>query len=518
MPTIKTYGPAACSAALLCMAFPSWSFYPLAWIALIPLLWKTSSLPPAQAAKHFLLFGWLTHAFLLRWVLIHVFWVGGWAMLGNVLLALYYGLFWGVLGFSWRWIGTRLPKLPAALLIAVLWAGLEQIQTIPIVTYGCVGSLAYSQGPDLALLQLTALGGTALVAFVIVLSNAGIAMAIANKSYRLPHVLASALVLGAAHGIGAAMIGTTEYSDDPLTVGIFQSNFSIEMKHDPEYREEMIEIAAERSLVLDAHESIDLMLWPEALIMNSSYSPTVQEIISGFTEKADARLFTGAARHDGASYNSSYYIDTDGSLLGTYDKMRLAPFGEYVPFGDTIPFLGAILGNAGSLAAGEVAETYDIHDRRFGPLICFEVFFPSMSQKLIAKEADSLVVVTNLAWFGVSHLVLQEFHVARIRAIENRVPLIHASNTGISGVFDPYGRFKGMKGIVDQSGTYRSLREDLRPQDTIQHRLVGAFELPDAVESNASTLSAYTGWIFTILSGCILLVALATGRATGKKK
>lgn len=515
MQTIKTYGPTALSAALLCMAFPSWSFFPLAWIALAPLLWKTSSLPPLQAAKHFLLFGWLTHAFLLRWVLIHVFWVGGWAMLGNVLLALYYGLFWAVLGFLWRWIGIRLPKVPAALLIAVLWAGLEQFQTIPVVTYGCVGSLAYSQGPDLAFLQLTAFGGTALIAFIIVLCNASLAMAIASNSF---HAYTSILVLAAAHGIGAAMIGTTEYSDDPLTVGIFQSNFPIEMKHDPEYREAMVETAAERSLVLDAHEPVDLMIWPEALIMSSSYSPRVQEIVSGFTEKADARLFTGAARSDGAAYNSSYYIDTDGSLLGTYDKMRLAPFGEYVPFGDTIPFLGAILGNAGSLSAGDVAETYDIGDRRFGPLICFEVFFPSMSQKLVGKEADSLVVVTNLAWFGVSHLILQEFYVARIRAIENRVPLIHASNTGISGVFDPYGRFEGMTGIVDENGRYLPIREDLRPQDTIQHRLVGAFELPDAVESNASVLSAYTGWLFTILSGCMLLVAFATGRATGKKK
>jgi len=280
---LKTYGPSLLAAIGLSTAFPTWSLYPLAWVALAPLVFQCSSMPPAKAARRFLLVGWITHAILLRWVLVHVFWVGGWAVVGIVFLALYYALFWGALGFVWRWLGDRLPKVPSALLLAILWAGLEQVQTLPQVTPGCVGCLAYSQGPNLPLLQLTSIGGVALLAFIIVLANASLAFAFLDKARRVYYAAAFVLLIAIPHGIGALMIDDAEYKDDAFVVGILQSNFPIEMKHDREYWDEMVKTAAEKSARLDEKVSLDLMVWPEALIMDSALSPSIRKSVRDFT-------------------------------------------------------------------------------------------------------------------------------------------------------------------------------------------------------------------------------------------
>jgi apolipoprotein N-acyltransferase len=174
-------------------------------------------------------------------------------------------------------------------------------------------------------------------------------------------------------------------------------------------------------------------------------------------------LMTGAAR--GAettpggrlqAYNSIYLIDHDGSVLSVYDKLHLVPFGEFLPF-------QALLERAGLQQLTKVAGGFTPGDRRrlltvprapaALPLICYEIVFPGA----VVPKGDRpgwILNVTNDGWFGNSTGPYQHFQQARVRAIEEGLPLVRAANTGISAVTDPLGRIVaslplGFEGALD---------------------------------------------------------------------
>ena len=102
-----------------------------------------------------------------------------------------------------------------------------------------------------------------------------------------------------------------------------------------------------------------------------------------------------------------------------------------------------------------------------------------MSEALRRQGADFLVVITNLGWFGASNALEQELEQARLRAIETRLALVHCANTGLSGVFDPWGRFTATNAVVMPSGTFHWLREDPSARDLKQYRCLGALPVAE---------------------------------------
>ena len=172
-------------------------------------------------------------------------------------------------------------------------------------------------------------------------------------------------------------------------------------------------------------------------------------------------------------------MNPSGEVAGVYDKVRLAPMGEYVPFAAILPLVQAVVPSAaGGLTPGDELKVFEVDGRKFGPLICFEVFFPGMAAKLRRMGADFIVVITNLGWFGASNAIPQEFDVARLRAIENRLPWCTPRIPAFRGFLIRYGRFTPMNSAVDRFGNYYSIRSDLHPLQTARHRLVSAFDLP----------------------------------------
>lgn len=480
-----TYGPAVATGALLALSFPKWGLSTLAWVALVPLFCRAHRLSSRASFGHFLIAGWVFYSIQCYWLATNVYWAGGWALVGQQLLCLLMGLYWGAFGLTWHCVRTRVPRLAGAVFIALLWAAMEQLQGKLFTGFGW-GAIVYSQGPNLPVLQWAAIGGATLVSGIVVLVNALIVQGIVGGK-RLPYGVAAVLVVLAAHGVGYSLLGEPDYASRPFKVGLFQSNFPLEMKRDQEYTLEMVRNAAQKSRALVEYERsasdepVDLMLWPEALIMDEIDTPEIYAAVRGFTQDTGTSLYTGSHRADyGAegqgysAYNSSYLIDSAGSIIGQYDKIHLAPFGEYVPLSRFLPFVRQIVPSIGGLAAGTKAKVLETGERRLGPLICWEVAFPAMAERLRAKGADFLVVITNLAWFGSSNAIEQEIDIARVRAIETRLPLVHCANTGISGVLDPWGRLTLLNGRVDSRGQYYGLRKDLKPIETIGERLVGA--------------------------------------------
>ena len=156
-------------------------------------------------------------------------------------------------------------------------------------------------------------------------------------------------------------------------------------------------------------------------------------------------------------YNTAVMLDDVGRVVGTYDKVYLLAFGEYIPFGDLFPGLYDLLPESGRFAPGREVRAFQWGKRRIGVMICYEDILAKFTGKLADKEPNIIINVTNDAWFGHTsepylHLALSVF-----RAVENRLVLARATNTGVSAIIDPVGRIVAQTHLTDAETTLETV-------------------------------------------------------------
>jgi len=211
---------------------------------------------------------------------------------------------------------------------------------------------------------------------------------------------------------------------------------------------------------------VSILIWPEsafpffltreadAMAQIADLLPKGTTLITGSVRAPDLPPGTKITR----AYNSIYAIGHDGSVLSIYDKLHLVPFGEYLPFQDWMEKLGFVQLTKiqGGFIPGVNRRTMEIPDApRALPLICYEAVFPGD----VAARDDRpgwIINLTNDGWFGISTGPYQHLQQARLRAIEQGLPVVRAANTGISAVIDPLGRVVarlglGVEGVLDSS-------------------------------------------------------------------
>lgn len=194
---------------------------------------------------------------------------------------------------------------------------------------------------------------------------------------------------------------------------------------------------------MPAAVSPDLVIWSEtAVTFWLNEEPELQAIIA--QSGAGATVILGAVREEaGQAYNSLAVLGRDGQTQQTYDKSHLVPFGEYIPFGDFLAGLGihglaAREGNG--FSAGPGPRLLDLgRAGKVLPLICYEAIFPQLVNSW-TERPDWILQITNDAWFGHWAGPRQHLAQARVRAIEQGLPLVRVANTGITAVIDPFGR------------------------------------------------------------------------------
>jgi apolipoprotein N-acyltransferase len=187
------------------------------------------------------------------------------------------------------------------------------------------------------------------------------------------------------------------------------------------------------------------VIWPEtAVSFLPAYQPERRAEIA--VAARGAPVILGAlhgVQRDGAEiwFNSLTVILPDGSLGPRYDKQHLVPFGEYLPYQSVLGLIGLRqLVNQGGFTPGAAPQVFQIPGLPpFSPLICYEMIFPSEVVPA-GQRPGWLLQVTNDAWFGSLSGPQQHLAQARIRAIEQGLPVVRAANTGISAVIDPRGR------------------------------------------------------------------------------
>jgi apolipoprotein N-acyltransferase len=197
----------------------------------------------------------------------------------------------------------------------------------------------------------------------------------------------------------------------------------------------------------------DLILWPETAVPFWLDQPGIG--LDLIAEASGTMTALGIQRSEGiAYYNSLAVLSADARIVDVYDKFHLVPFGEYIPFGDTLAKVGitAFAAREGNgYSAGPGARVLDLGVAgRAQPLICYEAVFPQ-DLRAAPERPDWLLQATNDAWFGSLIGPQQHLAQARLRAIEQGLPLLRAANTGISAVIDAHGEVLAQLGM-DHAG------------------------------------------------------------------
>ena len=432
---IRQAVPGLLSGFLLILSFPPFNLSFVAWFAFVPLLVALDQ--PA-----------CRRPFLCAYVSGLVFWLGTiyWLMYvtaaGTIVLCFYLALYFGLFG---RLLAAgRMKKLPGLAMVffaGALWVCLEYLRSY-LMTGFPWALLGYSQYLHLPALQIADLSGTWGVSFTVMLVNAGIVVFIRQR--RLKVLAVCALIVAAVHIYGFWRISRDAAvpAQPAVRVAVVQGNIPQEMKWDQSARTFILQ----KYLRLSAQAAElrpDLIAWPEAAFPFpgvEAAEPAFVEYMRSLVEPLGAPLLLGAVTAQGEQYYNSALLYPD---LQRYDKLHLVPFGEYIPLRRALPFLDTIV-PIGDVSRGSAYTIFKLASGGgqafFSALICFEDVFPELSRRFVAEGAQFLVNITNDAWYEHTAASYQHLQASVLRAVENRIWVVRAANTGISGFIRPSGQ------------------------------------------------------------------------------
>ncbi len=446
------------SGSLLFLSFPKYGAGIMAWIALVPLLY---SLREGTAASGFikgLLAGFIFNIGLLYWITFVVVNYGylplAMGISAALLIAAYLSLY--VAFFSAGIVFLRERGVAEVISAPLLWTSLEYGKS-HLFTGFPWENLAYSQYLCTPLIQISDLAGTYGLTFIIVLINAIICDVLAgfintfnekDGKRLLMEALSGFLILLTLWGYGEMRINEVRQLLDrapSLDVSLIQGNIDQSVKWDPKYQDETLEIYKTLSGMSSPPPS-GLIIWPETAtpFYFQDYGRRSREVILSAKDSANWLLFGSPSyvkeREQISFYNSAFLLSPEGEITGRYDKVHLVPYGEYVPLRRLFPFMSKLVAGVGDFGTGKGYYPLSMGNRRIGVLICYEAIFPEASRIYKREGAEILVNITNDAWFGQTSAPYQHLSMTVFRAVETRLYVVRAANTGISALIDPTGK------------------------------------------------------------------------------
>jgi apolipoprotein N-acyltransferase len=467
------------------LAFPKTGWWPLAFVALAPLILGMSrrgGIPPSLLGMSWgfgffgLLLSWLYEFFR------HYGQLGATLSVATLTvlvayLSVYPGLFSHFGSLLLGRYGSR-----GMFLLPPLWVALEWIRGHALSGFPW-GLAGYSLVPCLPLVQISAVTGVYGISFLVVLINAAGAAWLTRfpprESSPLKISLLTAATAAAIAGFGGWQMSRPAGEGPETIVGLIQASIPQDEKWSPE---------AARA-ILDRHESLSeeaarrgarLILWPEsssplplshpsaeeaggAVVANRPY----REDLESLARQSGASLLFGTVdyRTEGREVrpvNAAALVRPNGTWGPTYAKMHLVPFGEYVPLAPLLGFVNRFAqGAIGDFLSGSEPVVARVDGLTVGTCICYEMAFPELVRRFPLQGADVLANLTNDAWFGTSSGPYQHFQMAVLRAVENRRYLVRAANTGITAIVDPRGRVLARTALQETrvlTGTIRAIR------------------------------------------------------------
>ena len=527
---------AVLSALLLFLSFPNANLFPLAWVALVPFFIAIKNIADRKSAfwigylTGFLFFGGLLIAIALLYPYATLFAT----LIGYLLLVGYIALYFAVFPILMRLVPWRSgPLFPVA--AAAIWTALEWVRSW-LMTGFPWGSIGYSQWNNLHGIQIASLVSVHGISFVIVLFNASIAALLCNRHRWRQEILTLVLPLILTifcFGYGAFQLqdappihtGTETAANDgaeTLKIALVPGNISQLEKWDvrqfPRILQRYIRLTRTAG-----QENPDIIVWPETAIRSEALTgewPTYYRRFSLMLRDIATPILIGTAVEgseideaigefskteegpDAEIHNRVLSISPDGKITGSYAKMHLVPFGEYVPLTNLLPdfipnfiqFRPFAHGKSVNLLPVFSVKNNTVTERiEVGASICFESVFPDEFRRPVQKGAQVMGIFTNDAWFEGTAFPELHLSMAPFRAVENRITVFRCANGGFTCIVDRFGR----------------ITTPLITQETQQQVITASVPLLSSSEREQTFYTRYGDW-FPIL--CAILCIGGFGR------
>lgn len=469
------------SAALLALAMPGRiGWWPLLFVALVPLLLTVLYARPGRSALAGFVFGLVYHLALLYWILIVLGRYGGlplWVTFPALfLLAAYMACFPAVscfllsllAGRSWHRERSIAPLVWGA---PVLWVGLDYLKSLLLSGFPWM-DLGYGLFAQPRLIQAADLGGHFLLTFTLVLVN-GLVVGIVDRQRRdvrwnirqerrlLVVAVGFLVFIGGYSLVRYQVVSTIAARSMQARVAVVQGNIDQAIKWSPATKAATVDTYLTLSRQAVQGTDTELVVWPETALPFYPQRDALMRRVSELAQTSNTWLLTGAplyslppqadASEQVRYYNGAILVGPDGRIGGQYAKQHLVPFGEYVPLRRFLPFLDPLVVSIGDFTPGREKGPLVLGPMRLGMLICYESIFPAIAHESVVRGANLLVNITNDAWYGRSSAPYQSMAMAVLRAVENKRTLIRAANTGISGFVDPLGRITARSAIFTET-------------------------------------------------------------------
>lgn len=435
------------------------------------------------------------------------------------------------------------PRWPRALVFALAFGAVEYVRArFPFNGYPWL-LVGATQPAGMA--QIVALIGTSGLGLVLAFAGASLREFVVRRREPAALALYAAAFLACVGGLfsystfGVDVDETAQTLGTRTRVALVQGNISQQLKHAPKTEREIlaVQLRGTRAALAKAGErGFDLLCWAETMFpypLAHDDSPgkwfstgfgaddaraierefVAADLMRGTLKDARASLLlgvitcTGATPRERADHNSALLFDADGVRRGRYSKTVLVPGGEFIPLRSILPaavdrWVEDAAGFLPRLAPGDGPRALELRRRdgttaTFATTICYENVYPGYAAAVGALDVDFVVNLSNEGWFGVSSEFDQMEAASILRAIEMRTPVVRATNTGISAIYDAYGRRVAV--LTDETGRDRGLEgvliADVPPRPAGKSPFVRMGELPAWL----ATLIALVGFV----GGCV---------------
>lgn len=436
---------AAAAGLLYALSFPLYSLFPLAWVWAVPLFLLAEKACGLELFLYGMISGLVAWAGTVYWIAYVMNEYGGMTLLPAsfllLLLIACLSLFFGFFAL----LSRRLLRTKGALLfVPGLWALMELVRSYVPFSGFPWALLGYSQQPWTAFIQAAELGGAYLIGAVIMMGNVAVYELVRKKAFvpvTIAALLTASLVLWGSwrmHGFDAG--------PGSVRAAVAQANIPQDQKWRPEMVDPSIDIYSRLTREAIA-QGARIVVWPEAscpffLMLQWPHSGRIVSLSSS----TQARLIVGSPAYENGVYLNRMWMLERGKIVGSYDKVHLVPFGEYLPLADLIrPVFSGLTEEVGDFAPLK-RKPAPIEDA--GIMICFEAIFPDLARQLSLKGATYLVNSSNDAWFKTWSTSEQHLEMSCFRAIENRRWLLSSTNHGYSAIIGPNGRVVREVGLL----------------------------------------------------------------------
>jgi apolipoprotein N-acyltransferase len=440
------------SSMLLTVAYPPFHLFLPSFICLIPAVWlvqngATDPRPLRRNLVQGFWFGLISNGLVIHWMVVALWRFTELSVLGYAatitILACYAAVMFALVGWM-----MRKSKIAILVTFPILWTAMRwAIAHQGDIRFPWMG-LGSSLTHYTTVVQIADVIGARGVTFLLVLTNTALALAIRERADR-PRTLklVGSVVAGLIAALAYGIMRERTIDVRPLgRVTVIQPNVQWSEKNDTALQDSIMTATLELSREAVERTNPQLVVWPESAVphyfhLHPAWEPRIVEqavrdsvpIVTGGLD-----VVWGTTPDDYEYYNSAFLFDAEGRRdpYPVYHKRYLVPIVERVPFLNPRWFHLRWFGGFG---VGDPGAIYQVDIEKFGILICYESIFENLSRRYRREGADFIINITNDAWYGETAAPYQHAAHLVMRAIENRVGIVRAANSGISEFVDPLG-------------------------------------------------------------------------------